>query len=470
MQRTKLLLLLAALSFIPTLLFYTVGEEGIYTISSMEMWQSKDWLIQTIYGVNQQRPPLMDWLVIAIANVIGWSHVQVATRAVTVAATFGMVGWLYWLCRRLFNDRSFALFAALACMSLADLLLYRGWLAYTDPLFSFFIFGAMATLWVGAAEKRRGWLFVSVVLISCALLTKALTAYVFYGTAAFVLLLRREERSFLLSPRSLLVLASIAIIPVVWLASIPQTSGQGASLLFEIKLKLAAIDGADYLIRLVTYPLDTALRLAPASLIALYLLARKRDLLPDAASHHVRTALLIGALAIFPYWLVPHGGIRYILPVFPFVALLSARVIWRAGTAAQGLALKWFAGVIALKFILAVLVFPYYQSHYRGENYVVAARAIEKKTAGYPLYDAYDFRDVAESIVTQINIDRLPEPTVKYPPGAWDNGFVLSADADAAKGRLVERIPLAADEIYLLCRGAACQSPALSAAPGSRAP
>lgn len=457
---TKPLLLLAALSFIPTLWLYTVGEEGIYTISSIEMWQSQNWLIQTLYGMNLQRPPLMNWLVIGVSNLIGWNHVLIATRLVTIAATLGMVAWLYWLCKKLFHDQPFALFASLACLSLADLLLYRGWLAYTDPVFSFFIFSAMATLWVATVEQHRGWLFASIVLISCALLTKALTAYIFYGTVLLVSLLYRDKRRFLLSLRSLAVLLSIAIVPLVWFTSIPELSGQNSSLLHEIKIKLFAIDSMDYLTRLFTYPLETVWRLAPASLIALYLLLRKRELQAEPSIPHFQTALLITFFSILPYWLAPQGGIRYLLPVFPFIALISARIIWRAGESAQSLALKWFAAVILFKFVFALLMFPYYQSHFRGENYVIAAREITNKTAGHPLY-VDDTRDVAESIVSQINIDKLPLPTVKSPPDGWENGFLLSADENENKGRLVERIPLANNEIYLLCRGDACQSPAL---------
>lgn len=460
MQRTKLLLILAALSFIPSLWFYTVGEEGIYTISSMEMWQSKNWLIQTMYGLNLQRPPLMNWLVIGVSNLIGWSHVVMAIRIVSAAATLGMVSWLYWLSKKLFNDRSFALFTSLTCLSLVDLLLYRGWLSYTDPLFSFFTFGAIATLWAAAVERNKGWLFASILLISCALLTKALTAYVFYGTVGLVLLMNRNHRSFLLSPGSLLVLLSIVIAPIVWLTSIPQLNGQSSSLLHEITLKLSAIDGIEYLERLFTYPLDAAWRLGPASLIALYLLLRRRELQSETAIDHYKSAVIIAILTITPYWLAPQGGIRYLMPIYPIVALISARIIWRAGEHARNLAMNWFAGVIAFKFVFVLVLFPYYQTHVRGENYVIAAHHIMQKTAGYPLY-VYDFRDVAESIVTQIDIDRHSLSFVTSPPAVWDNGFLLSPDADESKGHLVEKIPLGGDQTYLLCRGAACQQAGL---------
>lgn len=458
---TWVLLIIAVLSFLPSLFYYTVGEEGIYTIGTLEMLQSKDWLLMTIYGVNQMRPPLLSWLAAGTASITGWTHVVLAIRLVTLAATLGMVGWLYWLCNRLYRDRSFSLFAALTCIALGDLLLYRGWLAYTDPLFAFFIFGAIATMWVSALEQRRLLLLASVALISCALLTKALTAYVFYATAMFVLLLNRTQRRFLLSPASVLALLTIAIVPAIWLYGIPELHQQGSSMEGEIRHKLADFSVSHYLVRIGSYPLETLLRFAPASLLALYLWLRRRVPPADGTSRHDGSALLAGLLMILPYWLAPHGGIRYILPAYPLVALACARVIWRAN--AQALALKWFTGVIALKLALALIGFPLYQSHYRGENHVATARTIVKMTAGFPLYNARDYRASTLSVVSAIDAARLPQPTVKATPDKWDNGFVLSQYADPALGQLVEKFRMAADDLYLLCRGAACRSAALSA-------
>ena len=331
MQRTSILLILAALSFIPTLFFYMVGEEGIYTISTLEMWHSKAWFIQTLYGLNLQRPPMMNWLAIPLAHLLGWSHILIAIRLLSVLATLGMAAWLYWLCKKLFADRDFALFATLACLSLADLQLYRGWLAYTDPLLGFFTFGAMATLWVATLERHRGWLLASVVLISCAFLTKVITAYIFYATVIFVLLWQRAPRIFLLSPASLLILCSGLIVPYAWLSSMPQTSGQGSSMLHEIALKLSGQDALGYLLRFVSYPLETAFWLSPVALLAVYLLLRKRVTQAETEASAFRCALFITGLSILPYWLAPQGGIRYLLPVYPLIALLGARYIWRAG-------------------------------------------------------------------------------------------------------------------------------------------
>ncbi len=451
----KKLLLLAALSFVPALFFHTVGEEGIYTISSMEMWFNGNWLIQTMYGHDLHRPPLMNWLVIPLADLLGWTHVLAATRLVSVIATLGMAGWLFWLTRRLFGERDFALFATLACLTLADLTLYRGWLAYTDPLFAFFTFGSIATLWVGTSERSRWWLLASVALVSCALLTKAFTAYVFYGTAALVLLWQRETRAFLLSPASLSTFALALVVPVIWFTSLPQTGGHGGSMFAEILMKLSAQGLSAYLEHFLTYPLETAFRLSPVVLLAVYLLLRKRVIAPEAAPAHFRNAAIIALLCLLPYWLSPQGGIRYLLPIYPLIALVGARLIWRAG--ASALAMRWFAGMIAFKFAFALILFPWYQHSFRGENYVTAAHNIAAQTAGYPLY-VNDPRSVSENIVSEIDLRRLPHnPPLRKPPTHWDNGFLLAMEPE--KGSTVfSKLRIANDDLYLLCRGAACDA------------
>lgn len=451
---TLWLVALAALSFVPTLFFYLVGEEGIYTITSMEMWHRQNWLQQIMYGVDNQRPPMVNWLIMPLAELIGWQHVAVAARTVSVAATLGMAGWLYWLGRKLFADKSFALFSALACLSLADLLLYRGWLSYTDPVFSFFTFGAVATLWVAALERHKGWLLVSVLLVSCAMLSKAFTAYIFYGTAGLVLLWQRPMRSFLLSPAALLIFALALAVPLAWFSLTPHAGAHGGSMVEEIVRKISIQDGAEYLVRLVTYPLETAIWLSPTVLLAVYLWGRKRLTAPETRPDFFRTGLLIAALSVAPYWLSPQGGIRYLLPVYPLIALVSARIIWRAAES-RALALRWFAGIIAFKFVFALVLFPYYQNHYRGKNYVQAAQAIMERTQGFPLY-VNDPRSIGLSITSHIDATRFPSAPLIIPPAGWDDGFVLSPVPDETVGKIAETYKLAGDEIYLLCRGSAC--------------
>lgn len=454
-QRIHWLIWFAALSFVPTLFFYTVGEEGIYTISTMEMGFSRDWFIETMYGMNLQRPPLMNWLGVGIANLLGWTHVLHAIRLLSIAATLGMAASLYWLAMRLFAERSFAAFATLACLAMADLALYRGWLAYTDPLFACFTFAAMATLWIATLEKHRALLLLSIVLVSVALLTKAFTAYVFYATVGFVLLWRPDTRRFLLSPLSLLILSSALIVPYLWFSSIPHTGGQSGSMFNEILRKLSIEGGGlGYLRKLIQFPLEAAFRLSPVVLLAVYLWLRRRVVQVESYAAYFRDAAWMTALCFLPYWLSPQSSIRYLLPIYPLIALLGARLIWRTGEAGQWLAVRWFTGLLVLKLLFGLLLYPYYQSHFRGENYVNAAHEIAAQTAGMPLY-ANDPRSITENIVSEIDRLKMPHDLVFAPPLHWDNGFLLAMQPETGS-QVFSKLRVANDELYLLCRGTAC--------------
>ena len=73
---------IAALSFATTLTLPYIGEEGIYTITAMEMKARGEYFINTLYGTNHGQPPLLNWLVIPLADALGWQHVLVASRLV----------------------------------------------------------------------------------------------------------------------------------------------------------------------------------------------------------------------------------------------------------------------------------------------------------------------------------------------------------------------------------------------------
>jgi hypothetical protein len=223
-------------------------------------------------------------------------------------------------------------------------------------------------------------------MVGCALLSKAFTSYVFYGTTGLALfLLQRDTRRFFLSPSVLLIFALALIVPVTWFSSIPH-SENSAFMFDEILRKFSAHDAFGYLKNLVEFPLEMFVRLSPAALLASYLLLRRRVTVAETAPIHFNTAILIAGLCFLPYWLSPQNSVRYILPIYSVIALVCARIIWRAGESSHTLALRWYAGIIALKFLFALILFPYYQTHYRGENYEKTAGVIIERTRNFPLY------------------------------------------------------------------------------------
>lgn len=446
----------AAAAFVPAIGFHYVGEEAIFPVVSLEMWFRGEWVQQILFGGNVQHNPLFNWIIIGLCQLVGWEWMREVARLVTIGATLSSGLVLAWLVRRVIGDRDLAAFAALIYLMLADVALYRGWLAYADPLFGFFVFGSVACLWVACREQRTALLALAVVSLTAAFLTKTFTAYVFYGVAVFVLGLERDHRRFLLSPGSLVLHAAAAAAVAVWLGLLPANVGQGTRMFNELVDKLGFGTPGEYLVKLVAYPMATLAKLAPAALLAAYYAWCRRSA-GDPVSPSFRIAAAIAGLNYLPYWLAPQSHTRYLVPIYPLAALVFAYVIWNARPAALTVTLRWFIALFALKLMFVLALFPYYQKAYRGANYAQVASQILERSAGHPLYTTNDAAS-GLSVAAHINILRLPAPPLTLPPGKWESGFVIAHSADPQLGRTVAHYRLGGNDLYLLCRGAVCPS------------
>jgi hypothetical protein len=213
----------------------------------------------------------------------------------------------------------------------------------------------------------------------------------------------------------------------------------------------------EYLQQLAGYPAETALRLSPAIMLAGYFAWRGRFELHDEFKPRLKTALGIAFISYLPYWLAPHSAIRYLMPIYPMIALALALVIWSRGEKTIAIARRWLIGMIAVKFVAAVILFPYYQAHYRGENYALAARDIIERTKGHPLYTQNDSAS-GLSVAGYIDARRYPAPPIVWVPERWESGFVITHSANPDLGAVAASYVLGGNELYLLCRGAACAS------------
>jgi 4-amino-4-deoxy-L-arabinose transferase-like glycosyltransferase len=452
-----LLFAAAVASSIPTFWFYLVGEEGILVNNSIEMWQRGDWLRLWLFGVDHKHGVFANWLIIPAAAVLGWEKAPGIARAVMVLSTVATGLILYVLVRRLYRDAPLAVFAAALFVTFGDILFYRGWLAYRDPLFGMLAFAAIAALWLAVHEQSARWLLAVIVCSALAFLTKGLIVYVFVGAAVFVLLWRRVPRAYLRKPASIAAAFVTLSLPFLWFRLAAGDQSQGGSMLAEIASKLAPDGWLAYLWKLVAYPAEIMLRLAPASLLAILAAYKMPAVRNDAAADvEWRTALAIAFAAFLPFWLAPQSHFRYVLPVVPLLALALAVVLIHAGAVRVRSAMQWLWIAVVLKLMVVLMVFPYYQKHYRGENYALTAHEIVERTKGYPLYTK-NVSASGLSVAAYINLRRLPDESLRIPPREWDNGFVIAYEAEPQLGRISERFRLAGNDLYLLCRGMACE-------------
>lgn len=466
--RYGLLFLLAAGSFFTTLFLPYMGEEGVYTLTSLEMFQDESWMVPTLYGHNYGRPPLYNWLIIPIASFLGWSQVLVAARLVTALSTILTSILLLFFVRHIFKNTTLALLSGLIYLS-GDLLIQRGWIAYADPLFSFFVFGSMIGLWVALEKKEYKWLVIALVSLTGAFLTKAITCYAFYGVTFLILYYKKPEKRFLISPGSLLLHGAAIIFPLVWQYFITR-GAHGESMLGDVLGKFTIQDILHYLKKLVIYPFDTAFRFLPASGVLFYFWlkgyrtsAGKNNGLKSHLSMHsaiIQTIFWIVLLNYIPYWVAPETRLRYFLPLYPFIALLIAYFILVQGKYAAEVTIKWLFAFILIKYFAGMVFFPRYEAKFRGD-YMAAAKEIIQhvsENGNYPLYTA-DSSSTGLSVTAQVNVVRWPAHTLVSVSPVWDHAFVIGRKKDFPEAQVVKTYQFAGQTLHLLCRGLACQGP-----------
>lgn len=448
----------AALVMLPAVFIQYVGEEAVTVIIAQEMREGGEFIVTTLYGRIYGRPGLFPGLIALVASLIGWSHILIAARLVALAATFltGLV--LAWFVARVLRDRLLAAFAAVVYLS-GDTLVHHGWLAYTDPLFGLFVFGATTCLWVALEERRPIWFVAAGAALAAAFLTKTLTAYVFHAGTGLALAWLHPNRRLLLHPLSLLAHGAALAVPFAWSAQVGGNM-MVSTFLGNVGGMLGGAGPWDavwaHAGHAAAYPVLLAWNLLPASAIAACCVMRRGFPLARLSAPPLAIAVSALALGVAPYWLSAEAGLRYMIPLYPLFALVLASIILQGGAAA--LMLRAQVATIALAFVVITVGFPVYERVVRGD-YGAVARQVLALTHGQPLY-ALDDSSAGLSLVAHLNILRAaadpPLPPLTTPPPQMSAGYVLADRPDAVAEAAALPLRLGHGTRYLLCKGAAC--------------
>ncbi len=430
------------------------GEEPVYVITTLESWWHQSWMNPIQLGLQYGRPPLLNWLAMPLVWLLGWGHVLLSIRIIAVASTVATAALLGWFAHYLSREPRLA-GLCVACFLTGDLLTRRGWLAYSDPLFSAAVFAAIVCLWVALDRRSFGRLLLAAAAVTAAFLTKALTAYAFYGAAVLVLLWRHPNCRFLLAPRALAIHAAAAAFIPLWIFVIAGGS-QGEGLAHDFLLRAGPRTFGSYVLGVLSFWAEVVLRMLPVSALLLALLVPPRA---DARAapcpswaQGLRWILLLGAL---PYLATPDNHMRHLLPLYPLFALVAAELALRRGAhllaPLHALLIAWL--VVAIPLTLAID--PRMEARHHGDA-AATAQMIAKATAGRRLYTIVGSSE-ALAVIAHLDVLRLPAEPVVVPAGAPDNSFFLaSPPAPARFGREIAQYPMGRATLILLCKGSAC--------------
>ena len=441
----KLITIAAVLAMFLPLGLQFIGEEPVFAIFSYEMLAYHNIWQPTLYGLPHQRPPLYTWLVGITATGIGWGHMDMAIRLVSIAASLGTAAFAGFMARRIINAPHAGWLTALIYLTLGETMFWYGWLGYADATFAFFIFAMSACLWLSIRDGRTRWFTVAVFMLICAVLTKAMTAYVFFVLTALVCAREFRNWRFLLRPVPVMLFAASLLTPWLWGHISGGASAHTSGLVHDITQKFAHFDIMAYLVHLVAFPLQNATRVMPLGLLLAWLTFRRG--LP-ARKPPTRTILLIIGINYLPYWLAPESSMRYVIIFYGWVALAFACWLISASRKYQYAAMYIMLATLVLKLPYSLWLLPHFKQEGPHRDQRAVATEILEISGHTPIRS---MNHAAEGIGVAAYIDMMagPDHLVLHPRNGDRNVFVMTYGPHPSFGTPVKTYKLHNTPVYL---------------------
>lgn len=127
--------------------------------------------------------------------------------------------------------------------------------------------------------------------------------------------------------------------------------------------------------QLIVFPLEVCSRFLPVSGLAIYYFVKRKY---EKFKFGWNPILTLSGIVLFnfvSYWLAPHTSIRYLLPLYPFIALLLAIVLWNLSKSKLKIIIIWVALTILVKYVELAVIY-YYQIYYRRDYTQIAKQVI----------------------------------------------------------------------------------------------
>ncbi len=448
LNKLKLLILCATLvMLLPLPIMQYIGEESYYTLSAYEIFVSGDWWHQSIFGSYWPKTPFFNWLIIAVAQLIGWEYLQIAARIVTVSASLGSAAVVFFMVRRFFPEQyNAAWLGALIYLTMGEISFWYGWLGYADATFGFFIFSAIASLWIAIEDKKLTWLLISLLLISLAFFTKNISCYIIYGSAALILVWRHQQWYMLLNP--------IYIVPVLASFTLPRAyqhfmlaSGANTDVAISDALRnFLGYNLTDYISHWISYPFLFLARAFPVTLILIwfYLKEKQRYVLDQ----NMLILVYILLLCLLPFWLSATGTPRYLVPFYGLLALLLTGLSLQLDETKIKIVFKVILLIIILKIPYSFAVLPYIKDWRPERDIRTVVEDIMQITDGKTLRTLNDV-STGLSIGAYINVRTPHDQFIQWYDGKEKQVYILSEVKDPKLGELLKYWRLQGNNTYL---------------------
>jgi len=424
-----------------------VAEESYYALGAYEIFVDEHWWHQSVFGLAWPKTPLYNWMIICVAQVIGWSHLEIATRIVSVSATLGSAAVVYFMARKLFPEqRNVPWLGALIYLTMGEVFFWYGWLGYADATFGFFIFAAISSLWIAIEEKQVKWLLISLVLISLAFLTKNISCYVMYLSAGLVLIWRYQRWNLLFNLFYILPVLASFTLPWIYQNLILAGGANTSVAIGDAMRNFLGYSLLSYLNHWISYPLLFLGRAFPVTLILIWLYFKEKQ--RYVLHRDLVTILYILLLCLLPFWLSAAGTARYLIPFYGLLALVITGLTLQLNLKQLALVSKVIIIVILMKIPYSFAVLPYIKDWRPERDIRAVVEDIMQFTDGKNLRTMNDV-STGLSIGAYINVRTPPDQFVHWYDGKERQVYILSEVEDPKLGELIKHWRLQGNETYL---------------------
>ncbi|MBI2435767.1 MAG: phospholipid carrier-dependent glycosyltransferase [Candidatus Hydrogenedentes bacterium] len=152
-------------------------DEPRYAEVAREMMQSGDYLVPRVNGrLYQEKPPLMFWLV-SLASLPTGDVTETTARIPAVLSALGVVLLTYLLARAMYGNTTAFIVGLVLCTT--QRFWWEGRVLQLDMLLTFFMTGAMFSLWQWHTQRQPRHLVTLYLCIAGGALTKGPPALIF---------------------------------------------------------------------------------------------------------------------------------------------------------------------------------------------------------------------------------------------------------------------------------------------------
>lgn len=456
------LLVLTFMSLLPNLGLYEFkNEESLRAIIAYEMHSSGNYVQPSYLGEDYfKKPPMYTWLTVLSAQFTGWQ--ELAVRIPSISAFLLSCFFVFLFTRNLFKDNKSGLLASLVYATSIEILFFYGFIGEIDGTFTFAVFIILASQVLAFEQQRYAWLLVSGIFTSIAFMLKGFPAFVFFGLTLLTLIFLYKRYSLFKKPSLYIASTLCLLLPAAWMLSSPDPQAYISTLFTESASRTQeSMDFAALAKHMVLFPFDIFVKLLPGSLfllLPLLLIAFKRKSqflseAPGRISPIVKILIIITLVNFIPYWISVGARVRYVLPLLPFIAIITAYIMLHYSSP---LWLKRFlqaaAIIIVIRFIFGAAIIPLVisQQDLESSDKQVAFDMMNKVALNEKSVACNCTAKKAICLYIDLEQNRVLKKSRLTPD--WD--YLISCDTEA-DGNVIAEYPKRKTTVYLYERSAA---------------